>query len=84
MRKHMTLVVSDNVERKPAKEGKTWRTKIAHKFRQPGMSTLDTVDSVQPPRVFGVSLEKSVPSSNNEVVLRANIKYLFFADVNLE
>jgi len=58
---------SENVERKQTKEGKTWRAKIAHKFRPPGVSSLDSVDSVQPPRVFGISLEKTVPSHNNEV-----------------
>jgi len=59
--------LSENVERKQMKEGKTWRTKIAHKFRQPDVSTLDSIDSIQPPRVFGVSLENSVPSCSNEV-----------------
>ena len=59
--------LSENSERKQAKEGKTWRTKIAHKFRQTGVSTLDSTDSVQLPGVFGVPLEKTVPSHNNEV-----------------
>jgi len=59
--------LSENVERKQAKEGKKWRTKIAHKFRQPVVSAMDNVDSVQPPRVFGVPLDKLVPAHNNEV-----------------
>jgi len=50
------------------KEGKKWRTKIAHKFRQPGVSAVDNVDSVQPPRVFGLPLDKLVPAHNNEVL----------------
>ena len=60
---------SENVERKQTKEGKTWRTKIAHKFRPTGVpvSAMDTVDSVQPARVFGIALDKSVPSHSNEV-----------------
>ena len=63
---------SENVERKQTKESKTWRSKIAHKFRQPGVDSVH-VESTQPPptppppRVFGVSLEKLVPSHNNEV-----------------
>ena len=54
-------------ERKQTKESKTWRTKIAHKLRPSGVSALDSANSVQTPVVFGVSLEKSVPSHNNEV-----------------
>jgi len=57
----------ENVERKQPKDGKTWRTKIADKFRQPGVPALDAVDSVNPPRVFGVALDKLVPSRDNEV-----------------
>jgi len=63
-----SLFFSENVERKQAKEGKKWRNKIAHKFRQPGVSAVDHVDSVQPPRVFGVPLDKLVPAHSNEVL----------------
>ena len=64
---YRVTLFSENIERKQTKEGKTWRTKIAHKFRQPGIPTLDSVDSVQPPHVFGVPLDESVPSRSNEV-----------------
>jgi len=75
----MTFTLLENIDRKSTKEGKTWRTKIAHKFRQAGVSMLDNVDSVQPAaRVFGVSLEKSVPSRSNEVFDYYQLLYLVF------
>lgn len=70
--------LSENVERKQIKEGKTWRTKLADKFRQTGVSAVESADSIQPPRVFGVSLEKSVPSNNNEVCDYELIKNIYF------
>jgi len=76
--------LSDNVERKLAKEGKKWRTKIAHKFRQPVVPAVDHVDSVQLPRVFGVPLDKLVPAHSNEVIaqwLVLTIEFMFSADL---
>lgn len=81
---YTTLCLSDNVERKLAKEGKKWRTKIAHKFRQPVVPAVDHVDSVQLPRVFGVPLDKLVPADSNEVIaqwLVLTIEFMFSADL---
>lgn len=71
--------MTDNVERKPAKDGKRWRAKIAQKLRQPGTSFADNMYSAVQPAVFGVPLDKTVPSPNNEVcVLSAECLPMYF------